>query len=72
VHDTRRHLVACFPWKRVELGFPSLASRLAEARHGWCMWHHREGRMEKKSKTDVSMRRAISDSSITTLSFSLY
>jgi hypothetical protein len=30
--DTRRDLAACFVWKQVRLGFPSLASRLAEAR----------------------------------------
>jgi hypothetical protein len=30
--DTRRHLTACFAWKQVALGFPSLASRLADAR----------------------------------------
>jgi hypothetical protein len=30
--DTCRDLVACFTWKQVELGFPSLASRLVEAR----------------------------------------
>jgi hypothetical protein len=30
--DTHRDLAACFTWKQVGLGFPSLASRLAEAR----------------------------------------
>jgi hypothetical protein len=30
--DTRRDLAACFTWKEVVLGFPSLASRLAETR----------------------------------------
>jgi hypothetical protein len=30
--DTRQDLAACFAWKQVGLGFPSLASRLAEAR----------------------------------------
>ena len=29
---TRRDLAACFAWKQVTLGFPSLASRLVEAR----------------------------------------
>jgi hypothetical protein len=29
---TRRDLVACFTWKQVGLGFPSLALRLAEVR----------------------------------------
>jgi hypothetical protein len=32
VWDMRRDLAACFVWKQVALGFPSLASRLAEAR----------------------------------------
>jgi hypothetical protein len=31
--DTRRDLAAYFTWKRVGLGFPSVASRLVEARH---------------------------------------
>jgi hypothetical protein len=30
--DTRQDLAACFVWKQVGLGFPSLASRLSEAR----------------------------------------
>jgi hypothetical protein len=30
--DTRRDQVACFAWKQVALGFPSLASRLTKAR----------------------------------------
>jgi hypothetical protein len=29
--DTHRDLVTCFTWKQVELGFPSLASRLVDA-----------------------------------------
>jgi hypothetical protein len=29
--DTRRDLATCFTWKQVDLGFPSLASRLADA-----------------------------------------
>jgi hypothetical protein len=28
------------------LGFPSLASRLVEARHGWCTWYHHRGHVE--------------------------
>jgi hypothetical protein len=44
--DTRRDLVACFAWKQVGLGFPSLASRLEEARCGLCTWHHNGGRVE--------------------------
>jgi hypothetical protein len=30
--DTHRDLVSCFVWKHVGLGFPSLATRLVEAR----------------------------------------
>jgi hypothetical protein len=30
--DTHRDLAACFTWKQVTLGFPSLVSRLVEAR----------------------------------------
>jgi hypothetical protein len=70
--DTRRDLVASFVWKRVGLGFPSLALRLAEARYEWCTWYHHGGHVEMKPKTDMSMRRAASDSSIQTLPFSLY
>jgi hypothetical protein len=44
----RRDLVACFTWKQVRLGFPSLALRLAEVQHGWCMWHHHGGRVQMK------------------------
>jgi hypothetical protein len=35
--DTRRDLAAFFTWKKVGLGFPSLASRLTEAR--WRVVH---------------------------------
>jgi hypothetical protein len=70
--DTHRDLVTCFGCKQVGLGFPSLASRLVEARHGWCTWHHRRGYVEMKLKTDESMRCAASDPSTPTLSFSLY
>jgi hypothetical protein len=31
-HDTHRDLVAYFAWKQVALGFPSLTSRMVEAR----------------------------------------
>jgi hypothetical protein len=70
--DTHRDLAACISWKRVELGFHSLASRLAEARCGWCTWHHRGGHVEVKSKTDGLTQWAASDSSNQTLSFLLY
>jgi hypothetical protein len=72
VLDTHRDLAACFAWKQVGLGFPSLASRLAKARCGWCMWHHRGGRVEMKLKMDRSLWWAASDSSTPTLSFSMY
>jgi hypothetical protein len=51
---------------------PSLASKLVEARRRWCTWHYRRGRIEMELKTDGSMRRAVSDCSTPTLSFSLY
>jgi hypothetical protein len=68
--NTRRDLAACFTWKQVGLWFLSLTSRLVEARHGWCTWSHRRSCVELK--TDGSMRRTASDSSIWTLPFSLY
>jgi hypothetical protein len=70
--DTCRDLAACIAWKQARLGFPSLASRLVEARHGCCMLHHRGDCVEMKSKMAGSMRRAASDSSTSPLSFSLY
>jgi hypothetical protein len=70
--DTRRDLAACFAWKQVGLWFPSLASKLADARRGWCMWHHHRGHVEMKPKMDGSMQWAASDSSTLTLPFSLY
>jgi hypothetical protein len=72
VLDTRRDLAACFVWKQVVLGFPSLVSRLVEVRRGWCTWHHCGGRVEMKLKIDGLMRRVTSDSSTPTLPFSLY
>jgi hypothetical protein len=53
--DTYRDLAACFIWKQVRIGFHSLASRLAEVRRGWCMWHHRGGHIEMKLMTNGSM-----------------
>jgi hypothetical protein len=52
---TRRDLAACFAWKQVGLGFPSLTSRLVQARRRWCMWHQCGGCVELKLKTDMSM-----------------
>jgi hypothetical protein len=46
--DTRRDLAACFVWKQVGLGFPSLASRLAEAR--WWVVHVAPSRRLRQSK----------------------
>jgi hypothetical protein len=40
--NTCQDLAACFAWKQVGLGFPSLASRLVEARRRWCTLHHVE------------------------------
>jgi hypothetical protein len=67
-----RDLAAYFMWKQVGLGFSSLALRLVEARHRWCMWHHHEGCIESKLKIDGSMRWATSDPSTPTLAFSMY
>jgi hypothetical protein len=72
VRGTHQDLAACFAWKRVGLGFPSLASRLAEAWRGWYTWHHRGGRVEINPKMDGSMQQAAMDSSIPTLPFLLY
>jgi hypothetical protein len=36
---------------------PSLASRLMEARRGWCTLYHRRGCVELKLKTDGSIDR---------------
>jgi hypothetical protein len=69
---TRRDPAACFRWKHVGLGFPSLSSRLVEARCGWCTWHHHGGHVRIKSKTDGALRRAASDPATLALPFSLY
>jgi hypothetical protein len=47
--------MVCFTWKQIRLGFLSLASRLVEARRGWCTWHHRGGHVKVKQKTIGSM-----------------
>jgi hypothetical protein len=51
---------------------PNLASRLLEAWHGWCTWHHHGGRVQMKLKMDRSMQLVASDSSMPSLPFSLY
>jgi hypothetical protein len=55
VRGTRQDLAACFVWKQVGLGYPSLTSRLVEARRGCCTWHHHRGWVELKLKTDELM-----------------
>jgi hypothetical protein len=70
--DTRRDLAACFAWKQVGLGFPSLATRQAEAQCGWCTWYHCGGLVETKLKMDGSMWWTASYSSTPTLPFLLY
>jgi hypothetical protein len=69
---TRRDLVVWFTWKQVGLGFPSLVSRLLQARRRWCTWHHHRGHTRIKSKMDESMRWAALDPTTLTLSFLLY
>jgi hypothetical protein len=68
--DTRRDLAACFAWKQVGLGFPSLPQNWRRSNDGWFMWHHHGGDVKMKSKTDGSMRQAASDPSTPNLSFS--
>jgi hypothetical protein len=68
--DMRRDLAICFAVRQVGLGFPSLPQNWLRSDGGWCTWHHRGGHVKMKSKTDGSMRRAASDSSTPTLSFS--
>jgi hypothetical protein len=70
--DTCRDLAACFTRKQVRLGFPSLASRLVEARRIWCTWHHHGGLVEIKLKTDESMRWTASNPTTPNLPFLLY
>jgi hypothetical protein len=52
VGGTHQDLTACFVWKQVRLEFPSLVSRLVEARRGWCMCHHHECCIELKMMMD--------------------
>jgi hypothetical protein len=54
--DTPRDLAACFAWKQVGLGFPSLPQNWRRSDGGWYMWHHRGSRMRIKLKMDGSMR----------------
>jgi hypothetical protein len=50
--NTRRDLAACFVWKQVGLGFPSLPQNWRRCDDGWCTWHHHGGCIKVKSKTD--------------------
>jgi hypothetical protein len=70
--DTHRDLAACLTWKQVWLGFPSLVSRLVEARRR--VVHVASSLMlrRSKSKTYKLMRWAPSDSATLTLPFSFY
>jgi hypothetical protein len=49
--DTRRDLAACFTWKQVWLGFPSLAGRLAKARR-WVVHVAPSRRLHRKQVED--------------------
>jgi hypothetical protein len=53
--DMRQDLAACFAWKQVGQGFPSLGSRLVEVRRRWWMWHYRGGCVELNLNTGGSM-----------------
>jgi hypothetical protein len=70
--DTCQDLEACFIWKQVALGFPSLASKLAEARqwlvHVAPLWRLRRGQVED-GRVDAT---AASDPAILILSFSMH
>jgi hypothetical protein len=70
--DMRRDLAACFTWKQVWLGFPSLARRMAEERQRVVHVTHHGGCVGGKLKTDGLMRRAVPDPATLTLSFSMY
>jgi hypothetical protein len=69
---TCRDIVACFVWKKVRPGFPSLIQNWRRRDGGWDMCDHREGHVRIKSKTDGSIRRATSESTIFTLSSFMY
>jgi hypothetical protein len=72
VWDTRRNLAASFMWKQVGLWFFSLSQNWRSRDGVWCTWHHLEGRVEIKLRTDRLIRRAASDPAILALPFSLY
>jgi hypothetical protein len=70
--DTHRNIAACFALKQVGLGFPNLPQNWRRCDDGWCTWHHHEGCVELKLKTDGSMQRALLDPATFALPFSLY
>jgi hypothetical protein len=67
VRDTHRDLAACFTWKQVGLGFPSLPQNWWRSDGRWCTWNHHGGRVKMKSKTNGSIWWDTSDSSTPTL-----
>jgi hypothetical protein len=67
----RRDLVACFAWKQVGLGFPSLPQNWCRRDGSWCTWHNRRCRVEVKLKMDGLIRGAASDPATLALLFSL-
>jgi hypothetical protein len=48
--DTHWDLAPCFTWKQDRLGVPNLSQNWWRRDTGWCMWHHRGGRVEVKPK----------------------
>jgi hypothetical protein len=68
VWDTHRDLAACFMWKQVWLGFPSLARRLAKARRR--VVH--VAPLRRLHRRQVEYGRAVSDPASLPLPFSMY
>jgi hypothetical protein len=69
---THRDLAACFAWKQVGLQFSSLSQNWWRRDGRWDTWHHCEGHVEIKLKTDKSMRWTVSDPATFILLFSMY
>jgi hypothetical protein len=53
-HKTDGRMKTAWDTRR-DLGVFSLLSRLADARCGWCTWHHHGGHVKMKLKMDRSM-----------------
>jgi hypothetical protein len=70
--DTHRDLAACFLWRQVWLGFPSLAWRLVETQRRVVHVAPSWGCVGDKLKMDGSMRWAASDSATLPFPFSMY